>query len=81
MVVDGFGCEIGMGQWVAKLAWVWWLQDWLGLVWVVLAMGDGFWQWVQVVLGLLLFLFWVVVGLMSVGVVGFVIDGGGFNGC
>ena len=43
MVVDGFGCEIGMGQWVAKLAWVWWLQDWLGLVWVVLAMGDGFW--------------------------------------
>ena len=42
---------------------------------VVLAVGDGFWLWVWVVLGLLLFL--VMVGLMSVGVVGFVINGGG----
>ena len=71
-------------------------------------MGDGFWSWVWVVLGLLVdwmgllmcwvylpwvmgllamgrvefasflvFFFLVVVGLMSVGVVGFVIDGGG----
>ena len=69
------GCEIGVGPVVAKLAWV----QWRGLAWGVLAMGDGFWSWVWVVLGLLLFLFLVVVGLMSVGVVGFVIDdvGGG----
>ena len=59
------GCEISMGPVVARL------------VWVVLAMGDGFWLWVWVVLGLLLFLFLVVVGLMSVCVVGFVIDDGG----
>jgi len=78
-MVDGFGCEIGVGQWVAKLAWVQWLQDWRGSAWVVLALGDGFWPWVWVVLGLLLFPFLVVVGLMSVGVVGFVFDdvGGG----
>ena len=44
---------------------------------VVLAVGDGFWLWVWVVLGLLFFLFLVMVGLMSVGVVGFVINGGG----
>ena len=55
-------------------------------------MGDGFWSWVWVVLGLLAnglgllvvggvrftsFLFLVMVGLMSVDVVGFMIDGGG----
>ena len=69
---------------------------------VVLAVGDGFWPWVWVVLGLLanrlglhavgdgfacrgwcwvcfffFFLFLVMVGSMSVGVIGFVIDGGG----
>ena len=51
MVVDGFGCEIDMGQWVAKSAWVRWLQDWRGSAWVVLAMGDGFWPWVIDVAG------------------------------
>ena len=66
-----------MGQWVVKLAWVLWLQDWRGSAWVVLARGDGFWPWVWVVLGLLLFLFLVVVGLLRVGVVGFVMDDGG----
>ena len=77
----------------------WWLRDWHGSAWVVLAVGDGFWSWVWVVLGLLanglgllavggvgvcfflFFLFLVMVGLMSVGVVGFVINAGGFNGC
>ena len=51
MVVDGFGCEIDMGQWVAKSAWVRWLQDWRGSAWVVLAVGDGFWLWVIDVAG------------------------------
>ena len=51
MVVDGFGCEINMGQWVAKSAWVQWLQDWCGSAGVVLVVDEGFWPWVIGVVG------------------------------
>ena len=66
---------------VAKSAWVRWLQDWRGSTCVVLAVGMGGagfacrgWCWVCF---FFFFLFLVVVGLMSVDVVGFVIDDGG----
>ena len=78
-MVDGFGCEIGMGQWITKLAWVSELRNQRGSGGCKIGVDRRGWcgPWVWVVLGLLLFLFLVVVGLMSVGVVGFVIDDGG----
>ena len=47
------GCEIGMGPVVVRLAWI--------------SMGDGFWPWLWVVLGLLAN----GLGLLVVGGVGF----------
>ena len=70
--------EEGDGFW----PWVWVVLGFLANGLGFLAVGDGFaccgWCWVCF---FFFFLFLVMVGLMSVGVVGFVIDGSGFKGC
>ena len=81
------GCEIGLDRhgwcwpWVIgfgrRYGWCW-VCLLMGWVCLLSPVGDGFtcrgWCWVCF---FLFFLFLVMLGLMSVGVVGFVIDGGG----
>ncbi|KAK9992459.1 hypothetical protein SO802_027444 [Lithocarpus litseifolius] len=82
------GCEIGEDRHGWCWLWVMGFGRGYGWCWVCLLMGSVCLPWVMGLLAVgwswvcffFFFLLLVMVGLMSVGVVGFVIDGGGFSG-